>query len=192
MERKRQGSRNRCSGHREQMGLQALVEKTVALTHSKAMLLINHHQSQTIEGNWILQEGMGSHKNAQRSAGEIAQNLSSAASWSGASEQLHADVQWRQPIAQIAVVLRRQHFCWRHQGSLAPSFHSTQQRGNRHNGFSTSHIPLHEPRHRFGAHQILFNFREHPLLSTREFKRKQRQKTADQSLVLHPPMQHRR
>ena len=172
------------------MGLQSLVEKTVALTHSKAMLLINHHQSQTFELDWILQESVGAHKNAQRTAGEIAQNLPSTAAWSGASEQLHADVQRRQPATQTAVVLRRQNLCWRHQGSLPTSFHGTQQSSNRYDGFSATHIPLHEPRHRFGSLQILFNFREHPLLSTRELKREKRQKTTDQSLAIQAPMQY--
>ena len=62
MERQGQGSGYRCGGHREQMGLQALVEQSVPLVHTEAVLLIHHHQSQAGKNHGILQQGMGPHQ----------------------------------------------------------------------------------------------------------------------------------
>jgi len=45
------------------MGLKPFPQKSIALTHSKAVLLIHHHQSKSFESDRILKQCVRAHKN---------------------------------------------------------------------------------------------------------------------------------
>ena len=77
MQRQRQGSGNGRGRHREEMGLETLRQKTVALAHTKAVLLIHHHQAQAVKLHRIFQQGMGTHQHLELAVDQVLQQLTS-------------------------------------------------------------------------------------------------------------------
>ena len=61
------------------MGLQSLVEQSVALMDAKAMLLVDHHQTQPLKLDRVLQERMGAHQHLQAAVGQIRQKFAAPA-----------------------------------------------------------------------------------------------------------------
>ena len=45
------------------MRLQTFAQQTVALTNTKAVLLIDHHETQPLKANGVFQQRVGSHQN---------------------------------------------------------------------------------------------------------------------------------
>ena len=170
MEGQGQGSGDRGSGHREQVGLQTLVEQSVPLVDAEAVLLIHHHQSQAGKHHRILQQGMGPHQNLEGAVGQVIQQLAPFGFRRRAGKQLNRHVQWGKPAAKVAVVLFGQNLRRCHQGALPAGADGAQQRRNSHDGFTGTDIPLHQPCHRLGTLQIGLDFAEDPLLCGGEGK----------------------
>ena len=124
---------------------------------------------------------MGPHQHVQIAVGQILEQLASFGSRSGTGEQLDGDMQLRQPLAKVAVVLLRQHLGGGHQSPLPSCADRAEQGSDRHHRFSGTHIALHQPRHRFGALQIRLDFSEHPLLSRGEGKGQEGEKLRHQT-----------
>ena len=150
------------------MGLQALIEQAMALVHAKTVLLIHHHQAEAGEAHRILQQGVGAHQNFEGAVVEVGQQLAAPLGGGGAGEQGHGHMELGQPLAELLVMLGRQHLRGRHQGPLAAGIDGREQGRNRHHGFATAHIPLHQPGHRLVPGQVGVDFGQHPPLGAGE------------------------
>ena len=60
-------SRDRCRAHQKHVRHHALVRKSSALLHSKAVLLIDDNKPQIRQLDRLLEQGMGSHQNTDLS-----------------------------------------------------------------------------------------------------------------------------
>ena len=79
---------------------------------------------------------MGPHQHVQIAVGQILEQLASFGSRSGTGEQLDGDMQLRQPLTKVAVMLFRQHLGRGHQGPLPSRTDRAEQGGDRHHRFS--------------------------------------------------------
>ena len=88
-------------------------------------------------------------------------------------------MQLRQPLAELAVVLLRQHLGGSHQGTLTAGINGGEQGGDGNNGLTAAHIPLHQPGHGLIADQVSVDLRQHPSLGCCEPERQQGEEGAD-------------
>ena len=89
-----------------------------------------------------------------------------------------------QPLAELLVVLGRQHLGGRHQGPLAAGIDGREQGRNRHHGFAAAHVPLHQPGHRLVPGQVGVDLGQHPPLGTGERKGQDLQEGRHQAIGL--------
>ena len=68
VDRKRERTRDRGSGHNEQVGTGPFGAQKITLPHTKTMLLVNHHKRKMRKDNVIPQHSMGSKEDVELAA----------------------------------------------------------------------------------------------------------------------------
>jgi hypothetical protein len=147
-----------CCGHHQYvwLGLVRLLHQLEALQYAEAVLLVDHHQAQLVELDFLFNQGVRSDDQLRLAAIDEAARLALAVFVERAGEQNDAIAAGRalKQLARGQKMLRGQNLRGRHQGCLVAVFHGHQHGLQRDDGLAGAYIPLEQTAHGAGAAHI--------------------------------------
>ncbi len=167
----------------------ALVAQCQPLMHPETMLFIDNNQPEACELDFRLEQGMRTHGHLARTAADGLQRSVTRLAPRLARVPDNRDTERLQPGPETAVMLLGQQFRRRHQGDLVPGLHRDQGCACRHDCLAGTDIPLHQPRHRVPAGQVMPQFPDNACLRSGHCKRQRINKLLKQRL---PATEYRR
>ena len=170
-----EGARNRGGGHDQQVG-RAFAAQGVALEHAEAVLLVDHGETEVVEGDTFFDQGVGADDEVKLAVLHLFADLALAGGGDAAGEQGHADAASErggdlkvveggfaladEEALKGAVVLGGEHFGGGHQNGLAAGFDGGEHCGGGDDGFAGADIALEQASHRFGAGEVVADVSE--------------------------------
>ena len=156
-----QGTRNRRCTHNQNMGSQSFVRKMHSLFHPKSVLFVSYYQCQFLKSHRFLNQCMGSHHHLTGAFFYLPVYFFFIFSSYRACQQ--TDIQTKLigfiHLTEILKMLSSQHLCRCHNGTLI-SVGGCQQHGQEsQNGFTGTHISLHQTAHGIWTGHVCYDFR---------------------------------
>ena len=149
---------------------EALFPQQQALVHAEAVLLIDDHETQALELDALLKQGVCADRNLRAAGREIAERANAARPRTSASDQCEIQIERREPRAEVARVLLREQFRRRHDCCLKAGLHSPDGGERGDDRLAATHVSLHEAQHWIGSAEILFDLRPRTRLCARQLE----------------------
>ena len=135
-------------GHHEDVrGNLRLGPQPGALGHAEPVLLVDHDQAEAMEDHLGLEHRVGADKEMDRAVCEALEDGLPVRRLDGSRQQLHADRQVAEHLAEAREVLLGQDFRGGHDARLTPVVHSEKGRQQGHHGLATAHVALQQAVH---------------------------------------------
>ena len=143
---------------------------STALFHSKAVLLVDNHNSQIIKYYLVFQQRVRTHQNSDATAGKSLQNVASFGGFGSTCQ--HSDFN-SEPLGhthKCGVVLACQNLGRCHQTRLIAVVGGNKHCGQRNHSLATSHVALQQAVHLLTTHHIATNLLDYALLCSCKFE----------------------
>ena len=148
---------DRRRGEREHIHQLAQLLQLLLVLHAEALLLVDHHQPEVLEGDVSGEQPVGADDHVHPSLAGALQDLADMLLVAQPRDHLHRHGVIREPLAEGAEVLRREHRGRHQHGHLLLVLHGLEGRPQRDLGLAVAHIPADEPVHRL----LLLHVAEH-------------------------------
>jgi hypothetical protein len=155
VEGEREGAGDRRRRHDEHVGVLAHVGEGETLLHAEAVLLVHHHQAETVEAHAVLDEGVGADHELGRPLLDAQQRGAALGGAHPPGEELYLHGERAHERAQGAEVLLRQDLRRRHQRPLVAVLHRAEEREERHHGLTGAHVALEQAVHAPGRPHVV-------------------------------------
>ncbi len=142
-----QRARDRRRGHHQHVGGAALGGQRQALVDAEAVLLVDHHQRQVVEGDARLEEGVGADQQADRAVGEAGEDRLALAALFAAGEHREADAGGLRQRLDRARMLAHEELGRRHHGGLTAGLDDIGGGDQRHHRLARADVALQQAQH---------------------------------------------
>ena len=147
VDREDQGPWNGRGGHHQDVRRNSLGDQGVLLPYTKAVLFVNHGQTQLQEVHLVRKDGVGPNQEMNLPRSKRLKQGTALRGMKGSRQEGCFDAEGFQHLPDPDVVLLRQHLGWSHQDGLRARIHGRQDRSHRDQRFSRAHVPLKEAIH---------------------------------------------
>ena len=163
-----EGARDGGGRHHEHVGALALAAKRRAMGHPEAVLLVDHGQSQALEGDRALDEGVGADDTAGLAALHRRGGFQPRLALDRAREEHRAHAERLEEPADGHEVLLGEDLGRSHDRRLIAGLDGGEGGEGRHHRLARSHIALEEPAHRVRLGHVGADLAPHALLGRGE------------------------
>ena len=140
------------------MRRKTLVDQAPPVSDAKAVLLIDHHQSQLLKHDALLKQGMGAAHRMNIAIGEAFQHHALVTGLILAGQHFEAQADLGHQGGEARIMLAREDFGWCHQGRLHLSFRRPRHRPRRNQSLARADIALQQAQHRRGSRHVRPDF----------------------------------
>ena len=171
IERHGQRTRNGGGRHHQHVGwVLALAPELGTLGNAEAVLLIDHHHTETGKLHRVFNDGMGTDEYLHLACQQTVENLLAFLSLHHTSQQFHADGHVAQEVADGLQVLFGQDFRGRHDAGLIAVVQGDEHGHECHEGLARPYVTLQQTVHLPTAAHVLAYLLDDALLGTRQFE----------------------
>ena len=142
---------NRRGAKRQHIHHRAQAFEFFFVQHAEALLFINHYKSKVFESDVILNDAMRADNDVHRARRELLDNFRLLALGAETRKQFHAHRIIRHALAEIIVVLLREHGGRHEDGDLLAIHHRLERRADRYFGFAEANVTADQAVHRLCA-----------------------------------------
>ena len=166
-----QSARDRRRGEHQHVDSFAFLRQRQPLVHAEAVLLVDDGEREIVEGNVLLEQGMGAEQEIDVAEGEPVEDFLARRSALAAGED--GDMQARRFGQRLdgVEVLAGEDFGRRHEGGLPAGLDHGRRRQQRHHGLAGADIALQQPQHALRQRQVVDDVVERFLLRVGERSR---------------------
>ena len=128
VDRERQRARNRCRRHNKQIGTRALGTQGIALTHTKAVLLVDDDKRKMLKRHVIRKDRVSAKEDVKLARFQLRMDLLALGRRRGTRQERPGHTSLREQGTGLIGILARQHARWRHNAGLGARIGRDSQR----------------------------------------------------------------
>ena len=164
IERHGKRARDRCGRQQQHVRRLALLDERRPLFDPEPVLLVDHHQSQPVEGSFFLEQGVGTHDDSRGPTRDTVPHGGLLRWTESADQEFGYDFQRSQEFPQRPGVLLGEQLCGGHEHSLAVILHRQQHGEQGNDRLARANVSHQQTVHPLRGRHVSSDFANHPPL----------------------------
>ncbi len=121
---------------------------------AEAVLLVDDGEAEVVEGDGVLDERVGAHRDVDRAVAQAGQRAGALGRPVAPGDERHGEARRLRARQKAGEMLAREDLRGRHQRGLAPAFHRVGHGEERHHRLARADVALQQPQHAVGGGEV--------------------------------------